>query len=283
MRTAAVVLLLALAAPARATTYTLTITTSGPVTPLSVITSTPSGIVCPGTCAAVFAASSTVTVGVVVPSTVAFVSWGAPCRTNLPTCNIKMMGNTVVTAKFSIKLDLSLYGTGLGVITSTGHPAFGNSSGTSVGGTRTFIYPLGTTIVLRESTGTASSFTGWSGSSGACGTASTCTLTLNGYYHIVATFTASAANYPLLVQIPKGGGTVTSSPAGIACPGVCRSTFTANAAVTLTTAAASGYYFGGWANGGCSRGQTCVVHSTSPLQGLEGRYSPAAYFYPVTP
>lgn len=275
-------LILFLALPARAT-FTLTVSTSGPVTPSSVITSTPSGIVCPGTCAAAFVEGSTVTIGVVTPSTVAFVSWGTPCRSNLPSCRLTLTANTVVTAKFSIKLDLSLYGTGLGIITSTGLPAFGNSSGTSVGGTRSYIYPLGTTIVLRQSTGTASSFTGWSGSSGACGTASTCTLTLNGYYHITATFTASASTYPLMVTIPKGGGTVTSSPTGIACPGVCRSTFTANAAVTLTTAAASGYYFGGWANGGCSRGQTCVVHSTSPLQGLGGRYSPAAYFYPISP
>ena len=45
---------LLLAARAGATTATLTISTAGPVTPLTVITSTPSGIVCPGACTAAF-------------------------------------------------------------------------------------------------------------------------------------------------------------------------------------------------------------------------------------
>ena len=42
------------------------------------------------------------------------------------------------------------------------------------------------------------------------------------------------------------------------------------------------YYFAGWANGGCAKTAACVVTSTSPLQGLGGPYSPAAFFYPIS-
>ncbi len=271
------VLFLLLAVPAGAT-YTLTISTSGPVDPAAIVTSTPSGIVCPGTCAAVFAASSTVTIGEVAPSTMAFVGWGSPCRSNLPTCNVKMMTNTTVTAKFAPKLRVSFSGNGIGNVSISSQPVFTSSGSTA---SRDYVYPAGATIVLHESTGSQSAFVGWTGDGG-CERASTCTITLNGYEHIIATFTATGSTRTLAVAIPLGGGTVVSSPAGISCPTVCSSTFTANASVTLTTTALSGYEFGGWANGGCSGRTTCVVVSSSPLQGLGGKFSPAAYFFQET-
>lgn len=43
-----------------------------------------------------------------------------------------------------------------------------------------------------------------------------------------------------------GAGTVTSAPAGIACPGVCVASFPAGTTVTLTAAAGTGSRFGGW-------------------------------------
>ena len=68
--------------------------------------------------------------------------------------------------------------------------------------------------------------------------------------------------YQLAVTIPNGGGTVTSSPAGIlTASGIFVSTFAANASVTLTTAAAAGYRFGGWANAGCHGLTPCIVVS----------------------
>lgn len=269
-------LLLLAAAPARAVDFTLTVATSGPVTPLAVITSTPAGIVCPGTCEADFASGTSVTLGVVVPSTVAFVSWGAPCRSNLPTCVLTLRADTDVNALFAPLLKVGFSGNGIGTVAISSQAAFSNTGSAAV---RAYVYPLGATVVLTASTGTGSAFVGWSGDGG-CERASTCTVTLNGYELIVATFSASSAAYPLRVSVPMGGGTVTSSPAGISCPGTCSANFAANASVTLTTAASSGYRFAGWANGGCAKLQTCVVTSTSPLQGLGGRFSPAAFFYP---
>ena len=56
-----------------------------------------------------------------------------------------------------------------------------------------------------------------------------------------------------------GAGTVTSNPAGINCGATCSATFTTNASVTLTAAAAAGSVFSGW-SGACSGASaTCVV------------------------
>src|SRR4029079_17233718 len=57
----------------------------------------------------------------------------------------------------------------------------------------------------------------------------------------------------------SGSGTVTSSPAGIACGAVCSSSYNSGMAVTLTASAASGSVFAGWSGGGCSGTGACTV------------------------
>lgn len=283
------VLLFLGAAPARATTFTLSVSTSGPAGGDGVVTSTPGGIVCPPTCSASFTSGSTVTLGEVVDSTVAFSAWGGAngCRTNLQTCNLTMSGNKVVAAAFDPTVDVSIFGSGLGVVSSSAGVVCDRQTNCANSATVRYIYPKGSTVVLTESTGTASSFTGWTGDGG-CNTASTCTITLNGYEHIIATFTAlgttGISSFTIRVVVPNGGGYVTSTPAGLDC-GVsthtaCAFGFSKGTSVKLATAAASGYRFAGWSQAGCSGHTTaCVITSTSPLQGVGGIFSPWAYFY----
>ncbi len=73
-------------------------------------------------------------------------------------------------------------------------------------------------------------FVSWGG---ACaGTTPTCSLTALGTQTVTATF-----SHLLRVRVNGAGvGTVTSSPAGIACPGTCSATFAPGAGVTLTAA-----------------------------------------------
>lgn len=61
----------------------------------------------------------------------------------------------------------------------------------------------------------------------------------------------------------SGAGSVSSSPAGIACPGTCSNDFAATTSVTLSAAAASGSMFAGW-SGACSGTGACIVSMTSP-------------------
>src|SRR5262249_4991527 len=59
-----------------------------------------------------------------------------------------------------------------------------------------------------------------------------------------------------------GSGTVTSSPAGISCPGTCSAAFGSGTSVTLTATAASGSTFAGWSGAGCSGTGPCTVSMT---------------------
>jgi len=55
-----------------------------------------------------------------------------------------------------------------------------------------------------------------------------------------------------------GGGTVTSSPAGISCGATCSTSFTTGTLVTLTAAPAAGSTLTGW-GGGCAGTGPCTV------------------------
>jgi hypothetical protein len=68
---------------------------------------------------------------------------------------------------------------------------------------------------------------------------------------------------PVTVTVSLGGsgtGTVTSSPAGIDCPGDCTQTYSSNQTVTLTATATGGSTFTGW-GGDCTGTGSCVVPS----------------------
>jgi hypothetical protein len=63
----------------------------------------------------------------------------------------------------------------------------------------------------------------------------------------------------LVVSIdPAGGGSVTSSPAGIACPLQCDASFGAGGQINLTPAPTSGFTFDHW-SGDCSGSGECIV------------------------
>ena len=66
--------------------------------------------------------------------------------------------------------------------------------------------------------------------------------------------------YALTVTMEgTGSGTVTSDPAGIACPGDCTEAYAQGTSVTLTPTVASGSIFRSWNGGGCSGTGNCVV------------------------
>jgi hypothetical protein len=65
--------------------------------------------------------------------------------------------------------------------------------------------------------------------------------------------------HPLTVTLAgTGTGTLTSTPAGINCPGTCTANFSTGTMVTLTETPASGSSFTGW-SGACSGTGTCSV------------------------
>ena len=72
-----------------------------------------------------------------------------------------------------------------------------------------------------------------------------------------------------------GGGTVTSSPAGISCGSACASPFLNNSNVMLTASPAPGTIFTGWSGGGCSGHGACTV-TVNVAKTVEARFDLAA-------
>ena len=70
--------------------------------------------------------------------------------------------------------------------------------------------------------------------------------------------------YALSVTVAgSGGGSVSSTPAGINCPGVCSQLLNHGSVVTLTATASSGSSFVGWTGGGCAGTAACVITMTA--------------------
>ena len=68
-----------------------------------------------------------------------------------------------------------------------------------------------------------------------------------------------ATSYQLTVKLAgTSTGTVTSSPAGIACPSTCTASFAAGTVVKLTPSPAKGAYFAGW-SGACKGTSACTL------------------------
>jgi hypothetical protein len=139
-------------------------------------------------------------------------------------------------------------GTGSGTVTSS--PA-----GINCGSTCGANFDYNTAVTLSAAAGTGSTFSGWSGEG--CSGTGTCEVTMTQARTVTATFTLNT--YVLSVtKAGTGGGTVTSSPAGITCGSSCSASFDYNTLVTLSASAGTGSSFSGW-SGACSGTGSCQV------------------------
>ena len=99
-----------------------------------------------------------------------------------------------------------------------------------------------------------SSFAGWAG---ACSGTGACLVTMDGAKTVQVMFLKQ--RFELLVEKDGvGGGTVTSTPAGISCGGSCLASFDGGTTVTLTATPDASSDFTGW-SGACVGTGTCDV------------------------
>ena len=120
-------------------------------------------------------------------------------------------------------------------------------------------YEYGTSVILRATAGERSTFVAFEGCDSTSG--DTCTVTIDAARRITAIFRSVR-----LTVVTTSGGTITSSPAGISCPGVCSAEF-AEGTVTLTGTPDAGLGRGVW-SGACAglnfaQTPTCVVNLTA--------------------
>ena len=159
-------------------------------------------------------------------------SQAVSASTGAPTLDIHVVGGGQVTGSF-------------GSCSADCHETFAGSSPTD-------------TLAAHPNAGF--SFGGWQG---ACSGTADCTVALNGAPSITAVFDEIPAAQPSVHRLTitlsgAAAGRVTSSPAGIDCPGTCGMTVPDGTAVALSAAAAAGDLFDGW-SGACVGVVSCSV------------------------
>ena len=224
---------------------TLTVGTSGSGT----VTSSPSGISCPGTCSTSIPDGTSVTLSAAPSTGYTFTGWSGACS-GTGTCALTMNSAESVKATFSQILEqLTVNVSGNGTLTESGL----SGSGTITGPISVLYFPpYGTTVTLTPTPSAGYRFTGWSG---ACTGTGTCTLSMYGAENVTATF--SPNQEPLSVNV-SGSGTVTGSGVSISGPGSGSYNLSYGTPVTLTATPTTGYQFAGW-SGACSGTGTCVL------------------------
>ncbi len=230
------------------------------------ITSDPTGINCGGTCFALFATSTSVTLTATPDSGSIFAGWfGADC-VGTGTCTVTMDTVQSVTAIFintqtanQILLSVTKAGLGTGIITS-------DPTGINCGTTCFALFQTSTSVTLTATPDSGSIFGGWFG--GDCTGTSTCMVTMDTAKSVTAIFINTQTSNQNILTVTKGGlgtGVITSNPTGINCGATgttgaaCFALFAAGTSVTLTAKPNSGSSFAGWSGGGCTGKSTCTV------------------------
>lgn len=158
------------------------------------VTSSPSGIDCGATCTATFAQPVAVTLTATPTAGSTFTGWsGGSCSGTGGACQVLMSNDLSVKATFSLipeRLIVTKLGRGSGKVTS-------NPTGITCGYTCSHAYSYGTTVTLKASPSSGSTFKGWSG---ACSGTGTCRVTMQRARSATATFAAK----PCIVPNVKG-------------------------------------------------------------------------------
>jgi hypothetical protein len=161
------------------------------------VTSNPSGINCPGVCAASFAANTSVTLSESAATGSQFGQWGGACVGS--SCTVTAAGVQTVFASFNLNANytLTVGVSGSGTVTSTdGKITCSNSGGSCVTS-----YASGSAVTLNGTPGANYTLGGWSG---ACSGTGICSFTMTQNLEVLAAFNVSSQpNGQLLVNAPS--------------------------------------------------------------------------------
>lgn len=205
------------------------------------------GIDCGTACVALLDDGTQATLTATPDAGSVFSGWSGACS-GTADCVVTVNADTVVTATFTRRYDLTVSKLGAGTGSVSGN-------GIDCGSTCALSYDAGTAISLTATPNAGSVFSGWGGD---CSGTGACVLGMDANHAVTATFGAQASSYTLSVT-RTGSGTVTSSPKGISCGSTCSKTFKTGTSVTLTAKPARKHRFLGW-TGACSgTALTCTV------------------------
>lgn len=147
------------------------------------VTSSPSGISCPGTCAGSFVSDSQVVLTAAAGADSVFTGWTGCDSVSGAACTVAMSNARSVTAIFMLKrFTLTTSTTGIGKGTVTSSPA-----GINCGSACASDFVINTKVTLTATPGMLSVFSGWTGCDSSSG--STCTVTMTANKSASAQFT----------------------------------------------------------------------------------------------
>ncbi|MGI9102744.1 MAG: beta strand repeat-containing protein [Terriglobales bacterium] len=230
------------------------------------VTSSPTGITCSsGTCTAPFASGTGVSLAAAPATGSVLSSWGGGCSGSAA-CGVTMSSNQSVTATFGPAPPPQY--TVTAALSGTGSVASVDGA-INCGSTCTANYTSGTTVTLNASAPSGFAFAGWSSS--ACSGTGSCVFNISAPITVTANFVAVV---PLTVSVTgSGGGTVTSNPLGITCPGLCSANFNQGSTVVLTATPDTSSGFSGWSSP-CSGIGTCSI-TMNGAQSVSADFEPA--------
>jgi hypothetical protein len=227
------------------------------------VTSEPSAIDCPGTCAAQVRPGTTITLTARSAADATFAGWSGACAGSRVRCAITLDRARSAGARFeatsgggSDEASLSISPTGDGSGSVRGPGAIQCPPTCSA----TFLTPTPKPVVLLAQPAAGSVFAGWDGACAA--TNPMCTLTLTASRTVRPRFDLEKPAHlaKLAVRI-AGEGAVTSDPPGVDCSRSCTRELPDGQTVTLTARAADGWTFTGWQDPRCKASgiDSCVV------------------------
>ena len=226
-------------------TATLSVTVVGP----GGVTSPLLAGLCRGTCAVPVSSSRSIRLEALADAGAGFAGWSGDCA-GTASCDLTVSGTgAAVVATFEaprLKLEVSLNGSGA---------VRSDPDGIDCPGTCSATFAPGASVRL---TATAAANSEFGGFTGACSGAS-CSIVLSGPGSVHAVFKRRLVQVEVAVD---GGGSVTSTPAGIDCPRACTASFPADSPVALTATPQEGFRFKEFA--GACRGNACVVNPWFP-------------------
>jgi hypothetical protein len=222
---------------------TLTVQKTGAGT----VTSSPGGIDCGQSCSTSFDDGATLNLTPTPALGYAFRGWSGCDSVSGNRCTVAVYADRSVTAKFVPQRTLSVQASGSGKAIS--YPV-----GIDCGQSCIATVDDGATVILYPGAAPGYAFRGWSGCD-SVGSSNQCTVVMNGDRTVSAQFSE-----PRTLSVQKSGsGSVSSSPAGIACGPSCGATVPEGTQFTLTPSAAPGYAFRGWSGCDSVAGDRCTI------------------------
>jgi hypothetical protein len=248
-------------------TYGLTVAMAGNGT--GTVGSQPAGITCPGDCGETYPHGTVVSLTAAPSESSNFAGWSGACS-GTGSCTVMMDQAKNVEATFTIKTDLTVRVLGTGSHYVTSFPS-GINCFTSGSGVCSLTYAHGTSVTLFSSPANPGlMFGGWSG---ACTGTGGCTVLMDQIRNVDANYVTRT--YALSIsRSGSGGGTVTSTPAGINCGSTCSANFDQGQMVTLTALENFGSTFMGW-SGYCSGTSTTCSLTMSAARNVNAEFSTA--------